>query len=189
MFDSSHTTFYQLALEDTWVKYAYVQLKVWRDISLHPIASSVPFVEDVRERESVALTGCLPCGYMVTGGMLAVGLMANALTPPYSCVPLSTTGQSPRSSSGTRLCSFRAAEGCQCIRREGLPKKDTLTHTWTGFPPRIPWRPTLLPSGSRSDRSGEREQYVQLSPVLSFCKCPQQATKTNTYLHSSLTTL
>ncbi len=55
---------------------------------LHPIASSVPFVEDVRERESVALTGCLPCGYMVTGGMLAVGLMANALTLRTPASPL-----------------------------------------------------------------------------------------------------
>lgn len=71
VFDSSHTTFYQLALEDTWVK-LNMRMCGWKPKEtslLHPISSSVPFVQDVGERESVALTGCLPCGYMVTGGM------------------------------------------------------------------------------------------------------------------------
>ncbi len=161
---------------------------------LHPIASSVPFVEDVRERESVALTGCLPCGYMVTGGMLAVGLMANVLT---LCTPASPLhhGTEPQIELGNPALFFPSQRRLSVHPTRGSSKNRYLTHTWTGFPPRIPWRPTLLPSGSRSDRSGEREQqgipknHVQLSPVLSFCKCPQQATKTNTYLHSSLTTL
>ncbi len=89
---------------------------------LHPIASSVPFVEDVRERESVALTGCLPCGYMVTGGMLAVGLMANALTLRTPASPLHH-GTEPQIELGNQALFFPSRRRLSVHPTRGSSKK------------------------------------------------------------------
>lgn len=135
---------------------------------LHPIASSVPFVEDVGERESVALTGCLPCGYMVTGRMLAVGLMVNALTLRTPVSPLHH-GTEPQIELGNPALFFLSRRRLSVHPTRGSSKTDTLTHTWTGFPPRIPWRPTLLPSSSRIwqiRRAGNSEESRPAVPGL-----------------------
>lgn len=141
---------------------------------LHPVTPSVPFVQDVGEWERVALTGCLPCGYMVTGGMPV--LTGNALTLRSPASP-STRGQIPGSSLGTRLCPFWAAEGCQCIWRGVLLKQIPLLTLRLDFPPEFPdvplrYCPALSPTQIR--RLGEAGNSEESSPaVLSFCKCPQ----------------
>ncbi len=86
--------------------------------------------------------------------------------------PLSTTGQSPKSSSGTRLCSFRATEGCQCIRREGLPKADTLLTLGLDSPQEFPdvplcYRPALGPTDQ--ERGSSREFRRITSSCLRSC--------------------
>lgn len=133
---------------------------------LHPVTPSVPFVQDVREWERVALTGCLPCGYMVTGGMPV--LTGNTLTLRSPASP-STRGQIPGSNLGTWLCPFWAAEGCQRIWRGVLLKQIPLLTLGLDFPPRIPWRPTPLLSGSQPHTDQETGRSREFRRIKSSC--------------------
>jgi len=139
---------------------------------LHPIASSVPFVQDVGERESVALTGCLPCGYMVTGGM---PVWRPTRWPSELLCSHSTRGKIPGSSLGTRLGPFWAAEGCQHIWRRVLLKQiPLLTLRLDSPPPEFPDVPLRYCPALSPHRQGEAGNSEESSPaVLSFCKCPQ----------------
>lgn len=130
---------------------------------LHPITPSVPFVQDEGEWERVALTGCLPCGYMVTWGMPL--LTANTLSLRTPASP-STRGQIPGLSLGTRLCPFWTAEGCQSIWRGVLLKQIPLLTLRLDFPPEFPdvplrYCPALSPTDQ--EKQGIQKNQVQLS--------------------------
>ncbi len=171
-------------------EYAYVQLKVWRDVSLTPNHFICPICRGcgrTREHSTYRVSTLRVHGHRRDAGYRFDGQCAD---PPYSCVPPPPGDRAPDRAREPGSVLSEPQKAVSASDEGGLPKTDTLT-LGLDFPPRIPWRPTLLLSGSQSDRSGEqKEQGIQqLSPVLSFCKCPQQATKTNTYLHSSLPTL
>lgn len=181
VFDSSHTTFYQLALEDTWVK-MNMRTCNWKSLThnrfICPICRGCG---RTRERSTYRVSTLRVHGHWRDAGYRFDGQCAD---PPYSCVPPKPGDRAPDRAwePGSVLSEPQKAVSAS---DEGVFQKQIPSHLNWISPPRIPWRPTLLLSGSQSDRSGEqKEQGIQqLSPVLSFCKCPQQARKTNTYLH------
>lgn len=123
------------------------------------------------ERESVALTGCLPCGYMVTGGMLAIGLTANALTLRTPVSPLHQ-GTEPQTELGNPALFFPSRRRLSVHPTRGS-SKNRYPHTWTGFPPQefpdVPlcYCPALSPTDQESRRSRE------------FSSCPQSCPSAN----------
>lgn len=113
-------------------------------------------------------------------------------------------GTSPGSSSGTGspALSFSQARIPRRTRlsvhpTRGTHKTDPLPHTWTGFPLRNPWGDvpvfqSLFGCLTAQEQQGTPKNDVQLSLILSFCECPQQATeqtRTSIRMCQSLPTL